>query len=127
MTPEPTKPKSQTLSPEPEPKKSKSTGAAALPDPLLKASVDKDRISILNAIVGADVNQTPPLEHERYDFVNSTLHARFALATLKLAVENELPLENYIRVISRSHTSRVDLSFRQCSWQPAGPGAFRSQ
>ncbi|CAE7390833.1 unnamed protein product [Symbiodinium natans] len=92
-----------------------------------EASVDKDRISILNAIVGADVNQTPPLEHERYDFVNSTLHARFALATLKLAVENELPLENYIRVISRSHTSRVDLSFRQCSWQPAGPGAFRSQ
>ena len=72
-----------------------------------------DRIHILNAIVGAeDLNQTPPLEHECYDFVNTTLHARFALATFKLALEAGLPLESHVRVISYSHIARIDLSFR---------------
>eukprot|EP00439_Symbiodinium_sp_Y106_P067331 s429_g11.t1 len=77
------------------------------------ASVDADRIHILNSIVGADdLNANPPLEHERYDVVNTTLHARFALAALKLMVEARRSLHRYVQVIFNSQVTRINLSFR---------------
>ncbi|CAE7297048.1 unnamed protein product, partial [Symbiodinium necroappetens] len=80
---------------------------------LAVASVDADRIHILNSIVGArDLNSNPPLEHERYDVVNTTLHARFALAALKLMVEARRSLHRYVQVISSSQVTRINLSFR---------------
>ncbi|CAE7291840.1 unnamed protein product [Symbiodinium sp. KB8] len=80
---------------------------------LAVASVDADRIHILNSIVGAgDLNSDPPLEHERYDVVNTTLHARFALAALKLMVEARRSLHRYVQVISSSQVTRINLSFR---------------
>lgn len=55
----------------------------------------------------------PPLEHEGYERVNATLHARFALATWRLALERGMAVEGYAKVLAKSHITRVSMSFRR--------------
>mmetsp|Transcript_46304 Transcript_46304/g.128844 ORF Transcript_46304/g.128844 Transcript_46304/m.128844 type:complete len:958 (+) Transcript_46304:87-2960(+) len=60
-----------------------------------KASMDLDRVHILNSIVGReDLELEPLVDHPAYDSVNSTLRSRFAMALLSYAVGKEkIPME----------------------------------
>ena len=52
-----------------------------------EASVESDKIHILNAIAAvADLNASPPLQHGRYDFTNATLRGRLAASSLRQAI-----------------------------------------
>ena len=56
-----------------------------------QASVDKDRVHILNCMVGAgDLNAQPPDDHPAYALLNEGLRARFAAAALRAAIDAKL-------------------------------------
>mmetsp|Transcript_125152 Transcript_125152/g.359415 ORF Transcript_125152/g.359415 Transcript_125152/m.359415 type:complete len:712 (-) Transcript_125152:3-2138(-) len=56
------------------------------------ATVDSDRVHILNCIVGAsDLDAPPPAKHPSYDKVNQTIRSRLAMAVICQAVRSGKP------------------------------------
>eukprot|EP00933_Yihiella_yeosuensis_P037138 TRINITY_DN31009_c0_g1_i1.p1 TRINITY_DN31009_c0_g1~~TRINITY_DN31009_c0_g1_i1.p1 ORF type:complete len:755 (-),score=103.78 TRINITY_DN31009_c0_g1_i1:465-2681(-) len=55
------------------------------------ASVETDRIHILNSIAGRGLDLPPLEEHENYEKVNRGLSSRFVLAAFRHMVEHRLP------------------------------------
>ena len=79
-----------------------------------KASVDADRVHILNAMVGAkDLNAPPPAAHADYDWLNAVIRAKFALATLRKAIASG-KAEPFLRTISSASIRRVDINLEEC-------------
>jgi len=81
------------------------------------ASIDADRIHILNSIVGntgCGINDTPPITHEKYTAVNDALHASFALsiATLQAAMkQGDEVWESFLLALSKGE-KEVNMEFR---------------
>jgi len=77
-----------------------------------EASVDADRVHILNAIVGAEPDAEPPAEHDQYARMNAMLAGRFAAGMLRVVVARGKPLDPFLAAIkaSRATSLVLDLS-----------------
>jgi len=81
-----------------------------------KASVEDDRIHILNSIVGQlvdNINDVPPETHDKYEQLNNSLRATFTSSTASLvraSKEDDEGWTKMIRVMSKV-TMRSDMAF----------------
>lgn len=79
------------------------------------ASVEVDKVHILNAIAGKeDLEAPPPLEHESYEVVNRLLRGRFAVSSWLHALEADRPLLQYSEALRISGMAEFSHSFEQC-------------
>ena len=86
-----------------------------------KASVDEDRVKILNTIAGradAELKQPPCESHDGYEILNYTLAGRFAAAALHPLVDHgeseEEALCLCLERLKSSGMKSLDLSFQDC-------------
>eukprot|EP00746_Dinoflagellata_sp_MGD_P165758 gnl/MRDRNA2_/MRDRNA2_95217_c0_seq1.p1 gnl/MRDRNA2_/MRDRNA2_95217_c0~~gnl/MRDRNA2_/MRDRNA2_95217_c0_seq1.p1 ORF type:complete len:952 (+),score=158.50 gnl/MRDRNA2_/MRDRNA2_95217_c0_seq1:76-2856(+) len=82
-----------------------------------EASVDADRIHILNAIVGGgDLNAEPPASHAKFDELNNTLRGRLVAALWPRLVAFEPQHSVILRNSRLQHLSlRFDVTFTDAS------------
>eukprot|EP00933_Yihiella_yeosuensis_P032455 TRINITY_DN26046_c0_g1_i1.p1 TRINITY_DN26046_c0_g1~~TRINITY_DN26046_c0_g1_i1.p1 ORF type:complete len:518 (+),score=89.84 TRINITY_DN26046_c0_g1_i1:54-1607(+) len=83
-----------------------------------QASVDSDRVHILNAIVGnADLSSQPPEKHNRYEQLNQMLHGRIAASALKRAVqEGGEMFSRYVKALTGSRLQQLQADFAGCTY-----------
>lgn len=86
-----------------------------------KASVESDRIHILNKMAGMEnLNAAPPETHIRYDDLNGTLRSRFAAGSIVRAFsagdkpENMAMQQQMIKCLGDGTLRHLDLNFDSC-------------
>jgi len=84
-----------------------------------QASVESDRLHILNALCGAplerDLNDPPAASHPRYNSVNAILHGRVAAASLRPAVvAGGALLRRILDALRASSEESVSLNLFEC-------------
>ena len=86
-----------------------------------EASVAQDKTRILNAIAGdaPDLLAPHPAAHARYDVLNSTLRARFAVAGMRMALQQS-KISDFLPYLSAGTLSDISLDFGSC--KPFGQG-----
>ena len=83
-----------------------------------KASMEADRVRILNTIVGRTGNElkAPVMEsHGSYQILNDTLAGRFAAAMLRPLLDADKPLDLCLQRLQRSGLKSLQLNFGECS------------
>jgi len=84
------------------------------------ASVQSDKVHILNSICGVtDLNAPPPKQHSMYDLINSALHSRVASARLRVAVEKAaldggVRLQRMLDTFVHAPLVSLQVSFQDC-------------
>ena len=87
-----------------------------------KASVEDDRIHILNSIVGRsidNINSVPPVAHEKYKELNNSLRGTFASSTASLvraSKEDDEEWNMMMEALSKGSTRGRMCPFCLCLW-----------
>ena len=82
-----------------------------------QASVDTDKIKILNTIAGrSDLTAKPPDEHPTYDKLNASLRGRFALVVLRplLDAGDSAALDEALQLLKVCGRRKIELGFSGC-------------
>jgi len=81
-----------------------------------EASVKKDRIHILNSIVGSDeLNVEPPESHDQYIALNNTVRATFASSVASLqgaATKGGTAWNEMVTVLSKGSMTKISFDFK---------------
>ncbi|CAB9512015.1 expressed unknown protein [Seminavis robusta] len=84
-----------------------------------EASVEEDKWKILNFVSGlrnGNTLQVPPKTHKSYDEVNALLRGRFAIATYRIALDNNFQMEKYREGLTQyPGLIHLEMSFLGCT------------
>ena len=76
------------------------------------ASVENDRIKILNTIaVKENLAATPPATHPRYDALNATVRGRLAIVALRGLLQAGEPIEEAVTLLKGCGRRKLELGF----------------
>ena len=79
------------------------------------ASVEADKVKILNTIAGQPDLAAPfPTTHENYESLNALLRGRFAVVALRLMLEQGVSIEKAATLVKGCGLKKLNLGFKGC-------------